>query len=377
MKKTAAIITMHCPLNYGAVLQTYALQRTLEDMKLSVSVIDYNPYYIVYDQSLMFTGDGSFSHNIFTRWAYRIIKGPVKFRRKRLFDNFRRKELHLTARYENYQQIVDAKIKADFFFCGSDQIWNSINESCKDPAYFLSFVADKSKRNSYAASGNLNPPYTVDVKKHTIPMINELSRVSMREDVTIANIQPYINKKIEHVCDPVFLLKADEWLKLANKATSFEKNCPFVLIYPMGGGVENVIQKGFELAKKVNLPLYCITASQRRDKRINKFFNVSPYTFIKLVNQCDYLVTNSFHGTAFGIIFEKRFWSCVAEGANQRLSSLLDLCGLSSRMISSDFVFHDCESCIDYTKSRNKLNDFILKSKNYLLSIVDQGHAEI
>lgn len=370
MKKTAAIITMHCPLNYGAVLQTYALQRALENMNLSVSVIDYNPNYIVRNQSLWFTGDGPYSRNIFTRWAYRIIKGPVKFRRKRLFKNFRKNELHLTDRYDSYQQLVEANLNADFFFCGSDQIWNSINESCKDPAYFLSFVADQAKRNSYAASGNLNPPYTDEVRNYTIPMINGLNHVSMREDVTIANIQPYINRKIEHVCDPVFLLKADDWMDLANKSVGFKKKHPFVLIYPIGGGVENVIQKGFELAKKVKLPLYCITASQRRDKRINKYFDVSPYTFLQLISKCDYLVTNSFHGTAFGIIFEKRFWSCVAEGQNQRLSSLLNLCGLSSRMMSSDYIFNDYESNIDYTESRRKMKDFILRSNKYLLDIV-------
>ena len=94
--KKVAIITMHCPLNYGAVLQTYALQQYISSHELSVEIIDYNPNYIVYDQSLMYVGDERLKRFFITRMLYRIIKFPIKFSRIKKFGRFKKTELNLT-----------------------------------------------------------------------------------------------------------------------------------------------------------------------------------------------------------------------------------------------------------------------------------------
>lgn len=361
---------MHWPLNYGAVLQAYAFQTYLESRGLAVNVIDYNPPYF-HGQDLMHVGDKKFRKNIITRWAYRIYKIPSKYGRKQKFKQFRNRELHLSERFDTYEEIKAANLEADVFFCGSDQIWNSSNSSCKDPAYFLEFVSDKRKRNSYAASGNMHLPLADDILNYSIPMINELNHISMREDSTIANIQPYVKKRITHVCDPVFLLSDRQWYELASHGKSFQKKQPFVLIYPMGGGVEAVIQKGYELAQHVGIPLYCITGSQRKDKRINKYFNTDPYTFLNLIINADYLVTNSFHGTAFGIIFRKNFWTLPAEGSNQRLVSILNICGLEDRQISTDIDICKLYDT-DYNQAHQRLNEFVMSSKEYINDIIGE-----
>lgn len=359
---------MHCPLNYGAVLQTYGLKTYLSSQGLDTNVIDYNPHYIVYDQSLMYVGDPRFKSNFLTKWIYRFVKYPAKVSRIKKFARFKAQELNLTSRYETYEEIKAANLQADFFFCGSDQIWNTVSGAHKDPAFFLQFVEVRSKRNSYAASGNL-PLDNVDVKNITIPMINELNHISMREDVTIASIQPYVNKEITHVCDPVFLLDSAAWRELYNKASKFVKKEKYVLIYPMGNGVETVIQKGYELAKHLNLPLYCISATQRKDQRISKTLNVDPYTFLSLIDNADYFVTNSFHGTSFGIIFQKKFWSCSAEGSNQRITSILSKAKLVDRQIKSDSQI-DPNQVIDWIGVNESLSQFINQSKLYINSVI-------
>lgn len=366
--KTASIITMHCPLNFGAVLQTYAFKTFLSNQGVDTNVIDYNPNYIVYDQSLMYVGDKQFRRNILTRWLYRVLKYSAKHSRIKKFASFKRNELNLTSRFDTYDDIKAANLEADYFFCGSDQIWNTVSGAHKDPAYFLQFVADKNKRNSYAASGNL-PLDNDEVKNVTIPMINELNHISMREDVTIASIQPYVNKKITHVCDPVFLLDSAAWRDLYKKGSSFVKQEKYVLVYPMGNGVETVIQKGYELAKQLNLPLYCISASQRKDKRVSKTFNVDPYTFLSLIDNADYIITNSFHGTSFSIIFEKKFWTCMAVGSNQRITSILSKAKLVGRQIRSDSQI-DPNQVIDWIGVNESLSQFINQSKLYINSVI-------
>lgn len=354
---------MHCPLNYGAILQTYALQKYLESLELKVKVIDYRPEYIVCDQNLLYVGDERLDKLFLTRWAYRILKAPTKIKRINAFRLFSRNELNLTPTYYTYKELVNAKFEADMFFCGSDQIWNTISGSYKDPSYFLEFVPIGKKKISYAASGNL--PISDEVINITFPMINRLDSISMREDSTIAAIQPYIGKKIAHVCDPVLLLDVEDWRSLYKRHSTFKTNKKYILVYPMGSGVEQTMNRAHQIAKQLKLPLYNISASQRRDYRVDKRFNVNPYDFLALVDQAECVVTNSFHGTVFSIIFSKNFWTCIAKGTNQRITSLLDKADLNDRLLDDDMQLDFSSASLPQVNAC-KFNKFINQSKIFI-----------
>lgn len=368
--KSCYIITMHCPLNYGAILQTYALQTHLQSLGLNVGVINYRPDYIVYDQSLMYVGDEHFKRNFVAKWAYRLFKAIPKIRRRRRFAIFAENELHLTSTYKTYEDIMAAGLDAEYFFCGSDQIWNVVSGAHKDPSYFLSFAPVGRKKISYAASGNL-PLANEEVKEVTFSMINKLDCVSMREDSTIASIQPFIKKAIAHVCDPVFLLNGEDWRKLYKKYSSFKPSEKYVLVYPMANGGDNTMEQARKCANQMNLPLYRISASQRKDNRADKQFDVSPYDFLSLIDHAECVVTNSFHGTSFSIILQRQFWTCVAEGSNQRITSLLGKADLTNRLIVGNIK-------VDYTKQVNlkyalmNLYEYIFLSKNYIKNCINE-----
>lgn len=361
--KSAYIITMHCPLNYGAILQTYALQTYLQSLGVEAKIIDYRPHYIVYDQSLMYVGDECFKRFFLTRWAYRIVKAPTKYRRIKAFKIFAKNELRMSPTFHTYEEIRRANLDADFFFCGSDQIWNVVSGAHKDPSYFLGFVSHNKKKISYAASGNL--PLSDEVVNVTFPMINKIDCISMREDSTIASIQPYIKKPIAHVCDPVFLLDSNEWRKLYKKYATFRPREKYILVYPIGNGVEATIEKAVQIATHLHLPLYKISASQRRDSRITKRFNANPYVFLALIDNAEMVVTNSFHGTSFSIIFEKQFWTCVAEGSNQRITSLLEKAGLQDHLLERNRL-PDMTAYTDIKVAKYRLLPFIAQSKDFI-----------
>lgn len=354
---------MHCPLNYGAILQTYGLKTYLENIGFKVNVIDYRPDYIINDQSLMYVGGEKYKKNLLTKWIYRIIKAPSKINRKRYFKTFAKRELNLTSEYKTYEEICNAQLEADFFFCGSDQIWNIVSGAHKDPSYFLEFVSNKNKRIAYAASGNL--PLNDEITKITLPMINNIGHISMREDSTILSIQPYITKPIVHVCDPVFLLDSKKWRNLYKQHSKFTAKEKYILVYPMGNGGESTIEKAYHMAKSLNLPLYMISASKRKDQRVHKQFNIDPYTFLSLIDNANCLITNSFHGTSFSIIFEKNFWTCVAEGSNQRITSLLNISGLENRQLIGDIKPNITDN-IDFASAKIKLSDYINNSKDFI-----------
>ena len=361
--KSAYIITMHCPLNYGAILQTYALQTYLKSLGLKVGIIDYRPNYIVCDQSLMYVGGEQYKSNFFKRWGYRLMKAPSKLRRRKNFLNFAKKMLYLTPEYKTYEDIKKATLDADYFFCGSDQIWNVVSGAHKDPSYFLGFVPMHKKKISYAASGNL--PLTDEVKNITFPMIENIDYISMRENSTIDFIQPFISKPITHVCDPVFLLDGEIWRSLYIKYSTFNPKEKYLLVYPMGNGADNTIFQARKVANQMKLPLYMISASKRKDSRIDKQLDVDPYTFLSLIDNAEFVITNSFHGTSFSIILKKEFWTCVAEGSNQRISSLLEKAGLSNRLLvgknSPDF-YHK----IDFDSVNQSLRSYIIQSQNFI-----------
>lgn len=368
--KTASIITMHCPLNYGAVLQTYALYTYLQNLGLKTSIIDYEPSYLIKYQSLMYVGDLRLKQHFVTRWLYRAIKAPKRIKRIRTFLTFRNRELVLTDKCRTYDEILAHNFNFDYCFCGSDQIWNEKNESVEDPSYFLQFAKGKSILISYAASGNISLPLKKNVREKTISMMNDLDYISMREDVTIGNIQSYIKKPISNVCDPVFLLTTEQWRSLLkhDKIMTLKEN--YVLVYPMGNNPQHVITNAYRVAKHYQLPLYCISATQRRDSRVDKYFDVSPYDFLNLFFNASYIVTNSFHGTAFSIIMSKIFWSCEVEGTNQRISSLLNKIGLLGRSVSFDSNIDPNLTHIDYALVNQKLQLFIESSKGFIKNSV-------
>ena len=366
--KSAYILTMHCPLNYGAILQTYGLQTYLESLGVKTEIIDYRPDYIVCDQSLMYVGGEQYKKNFLTRWAYRILKAPSKISRRRDFAKFANQELHLTPKFKTYEEICNAGLEAYYFFCGSDQIWNVVSGAHKDPSYFLGFVPYNDKKISYAASGNL--PLTEEVKKVTFPMINNIGHISMREDSTIASIQPYIKKPITHVCDPVFLLDGDDWRKLYRKHSRFTLTEKYILVYPMGNGAEATIEHAYQYTKQMNLPLYKISASKRKDPRVNKQFNVDPYTFLSLIDNAECVITNSFHGTSFSIILEKQFWTCVANGSNQRITSLLNKARIQERLLVDEDKPNSAN--VDLWTAKQNLLSYIYQSKEFIKNSINE-----
>ena len=112
-----------------------------------------------------------------------------------------------------------------------------------------------------------------------------------------------------------------------------------------------------------------ISASNRRDSRISRQFNVDPYTFLSLIDNAEYVITNSFHGTSFSIILEKQFWTCVAEGSNQRIMSLLGAADIEDRLLTGQNE-PIINSVVDLKLAKLKLSRYIENSKEFLKSYI-------
>lgn len=319
------ILTFHWANNYGAVLQVYALQKIVEQMGVDVQIIDFRAH-----KSKSMLLQKAISQLI------RIPSYMEKKERNDRFTSFRRERLKLTDNnYSTEEQLIDCLPLFDTFICGSDQIWNpSIKGFSK--AYLLSFVPAEKRKISYAASFGLNhiPDAHLDTFKK---YLKRLHHISVREQDGIALVKELTGKQATHVLDPVFLLNAEEWEKTAKTPTDKEE---YVLLFIMEKS-QVLINLATRLAKETGKKLVSINIRKNKVQEADvNISNAGPQEFLGLIKNASYVCTNSFHATAFSILFNKPFMTVPHTTRNSRMESLLNILGIASQMMSKTL---DCE----------------------------------
>lgn len=356
------ILTFHYAHNYGAVLQAFALKTALEQAGHNVEIINYHnpsiekcyPYnrekknlseelsvvkikdYLSYNYEIL-TGDRSWKiqHEKFERW----IKNNLN-----ISDKIYRSASELT------------KLNKDIIICGSDQIWNPYLTNGFDPVYFLDFET-RSIRISYAASIGVDK-LDRNTERLFFKLLSNFDHITVREDT----LKRYINNKypVEVVQDPVFLLDQKDYLKFARKP----KLDRYLLLYSLKED-DRLIRIAKSIAKRRGLK--CIELKYFHNvlrRSMKQIAYAGPNEFLGLIACAECVVTNSFHGTAFSMIFNKEFYCVSAGSVNSRISDLLCRFNLEDRMIQDDKVIHD--KSINYDVINNQLISEQMKSRECL-----------
>lgn len=372
-EKKIGILTFHKSINYGSVLQAWALQDIIEKKGYNVEIIDYEPqaYKSLYHIFKSPTSLWRIKFNL----RQLPLSGVLLYQSKR-FCKFRKRCLHLSEKkYNVHSDLHDMVEKYDVIVCGSDQIWN-INAYDCDLAYFLP-VAYKGQKVAYAVS--------VNTTKFTEKKCDDVLRwyiwdfdyISIRETSGAEKISRFIDKKknITTVLDPTLLHKKEDFDNICSKRLI---NNDYIFLYNVWS-CDDAADAAVTLSAKLNLPVY--TTLMTRDKssicklekkgiQVEKHFT-SPQDFISLIKNASYVVTDSFHGTAFSIIFEKNF-VCIndrhKDGSfknDERLESILLSLRLKDRYITKEQVIaFPIEHHINYaeiTPRRMKLVNYSLE----------------
>lgn len=367
-RKTASIVTMHFPCNYGAVLQAYGLSHYLQSEGMDVSTVDYVPEYYRAELSLWYAPNKRCRRNPLLRLGYYMLRVPLRIRQRKAFAAFRAHELRLTEPMTQDDLLEKKNVRSDFYFCGSDQIWNEKNATLSDPVYFLQFAAEGGKRVSYAASGSISFPVSDKVKSTVLPWLRGFDALSVREDTLRDNLQAALGRDVAHVCDPVFLLSREEWERLAAKDTEKKPGGRYVLVYAIGDD-PTPYKRARALGDKLGLPVYSMGLVRRAG--VDKNLNCSPYHFLTMFAGAECVVTNSFHGFSFALIFNRPFWLCDTSIANRRLHSLLAKTGTEKRLLGKGDDWPDDEK-IDWRSVNEKLRGFVAASKDFIKHSTDQ-----
>lgn len=356
-------ITFQKVCNHGANLQAYALMKYLINEGHEVEIIDYQPMEVQKPYKIFFQKHND-TKSIIKIVIREIISPIFRMKIRYNFYKFRKKYFNLSSRV--YKNIDDLKLnypKADIYICGSDQIWNSEITAGVDKGYFLQFGNEDIKKISYAASFGKN--IDENSLKEIVKYLKDFNGVSIREKESIDFLQKYgIDPQI--VMDPVFLLSKNEWIDISEKRLVKDK---YLLIYALCPGDELYISAK-KIARKMNLKIVeisnKITNNQNAD--INFSF-IGPEKFISLFIYADFIITNSFHGTAFSIILQKQFFSFphnLLKERNSRVENLLDRINLIDRFIGYGNTVDKFIYPIEYKFVDKYLNMEIDKSKDYL-----------
>lgn len=346
-EETFGILTFHRALNYGAILQAYALQRKFKNLGYNAEIIDYRPEF----NERRFEKP-SVSEILKPRSLYNIIfrNGYFKFERGP-FEEFINKNINLSPDVvydENGLKIYNERYKK--FIVGSDQVWNF---ACSehDVNYFLPFAKNDIQRTSYAASfgvSNIKEEY----EKEYTNLINGFSAISVREEDGKKIVEKLTKKKANVVLDPTFLISKVEWAMI--KDDSLINKNGYVLLYLMHEDRE-LIRIAKKIAKEKGVEVIYISDRLIKARGVKTYSNITPSQWVGLFYNATYIITNSFHGTAFSIICEKQFSIKLIENsiANSRLKNVLKKFGLEKRCINEDR--ENYKRKIDYNIINHKL----------------------
>lgn len=362
MKKNlqVKIVTCHDVYNFGASLQAFALQTYLERMGHEVCIIDYKPPYQIPRRQRLFPLDRSVNVLALMKMIYHLPRRISHIGRNRKFREFTDKYLHLTDEYNTKEQVYSAHLDADVFICGSDQIWNSMYPTGWDSVFYLDFVTNGARKVAYAPSISITQmqEWQINVYKRYLPSFDF---VSIREKSSIPFLNEIGRNDVEYVCDPVMLFPPSVWDNLLPCPRLVKE--PYLLLYDFDGSKENAsIAK--EISKAEGLRIINISIDTLSGVG-TKIKDIGPIEFVSFIRHASFVVSSSFHGTIFSLLYHKRF--CVVRRQleiNLRMQDLLDTYNLTDRFVSAytPSLLHD----IDYQQVDNKMNEIIGRSKDYL-----------
>lgn len=367
------ILTMHKIYNYGSSLQAYALQKSIIGMGYECNIIDYK-----YPNSYHSTKKRKLTLKKILKGITFRIKMNLLYKRKeqkKLFHHFWEEYYHLTKTYNSRTEIFENPPEFDLYVTGSDQVWNPRHMK-GDSVFFCDFIKNGKHRISYAASfssANLDVAY----REMYTNFLSKYFAIGVREESGVNIVKQLIGADAKCVCDPTLLLTAADYIPLANHS-SIHIERPYILAYILSYNynpyplIQQVINKVSKETKMSVVYLLCNNLDGFKGGDSLTISAAGPNEFIYLFKNASYVITSSFHGTAFSLIFEKDFYAITSGSASDdRIVSLLNKVKLKSRSfeMKSELREFDLEK-IDYSKITPELNKYRDGSLQYLKQVI-------
>jgi hypothetical protein len=348
---------MHRVINYGSFLQAYATQKIIESLEFSCTIINYNFPNALHKKK---------SKNVLKKFLTDLpISRSQKM--KRHFFKFIKKHLNLSTYYSDVKAIQTNPPIFDIYVTGSDQTLNP-KHTKNDTTFLLSFAPENKTKIAFSASfseANLDD----SLKSTYVDYLNRYDSVSLREPS--AFLQNALNKNIEITLDPTLLIDRNAWIKAFPVKQKQKQKEPYILLYMLSYSFDPTPYIYFLLKclqQETNLEVLSFSSIPKEYKiRHKNVRGASINDFIDLFDKASYVVTSSFHGTAFSINFGKMLFSVVPDSDTDcRQTSLLKLLDCSNCAIPICTPFENIDFSYNKKLVQEKLQQCRADSIQYL-----------
>lgn len=357
------IITLHRITNYGSMLQTYATQTAIERLGHEAEVLDFVPEGMSFKRA-------NWPKNDVPAWK-KLIKLPPLFAVNLIeyhdVNRFLHKYIHLSpVRYKCYQDIINNIPISDAYLSGSDQVWNTQNNNPPEDlkAYYLGFAPEGKKRIAYAGSFGKNT-FTEEEEKIIKEYIAKYDSISVREDDGLNILHCFGFNHGVHVVDPTLLLRGEDWRKFAAVKKVPKPGYVFVYNLNRNGLIKEVAQA---IAQEKGLRIINFADTFDFIKGAKNRFGNTAEDFVNHIANADYVVTDSFHGTAFSLNLNRQVIVVKAPRYNSRIESILRVAGLIETRLVGDVEegLTAASTMINYNNVNPRIETERKKSYEYL-----------
>ena len=359
--KKALIVTMHSIINYGSFYQTIATMALLRNVGCDSDILDYRP---LTKRGCYFLFSSLFEEKFkIKRLISDIIYFPSKFCRLVRFRKQQKMYYSSTRIFRSYDDVKKANLKYDIYLTGSDQVWNPVSNHGLDPVFFLDFLSTEKKIAFSASIGE--ECFSEKQIERLKSFLCNYNAISVREKSAMTFINETCGVDSIVSLDPTLMIPSEEWkniLPIDHVKLPLQK---YVLAYILGR--ENRVMKyAKKIAAEKGLQIVKIGGALIKNPPgvINRV-SIDPVAALAYFKNAEYVVSNSFHGTALSIAFNRQFIT-TSNALNSRFSNILSLCGLEDRFVVDDFDIKRALSIIDYNEVNSIVNYMRRKSYCFL-----------
>ncbi|MBQ8194160.1 MAG: polysaccharide pyruvyl transferase family protein [Oscillospiraceae bacterium] len=325
-------------VNYGSMLQCYAVQQTLNKLGVDNVVVDY-----CNDTLLTKDMDDPLKNMLDKRLSSRLgcwLSYPHIRKANRKFYDFWNTRYRKTDKLYTSQNFNE--LEFDGFICGGDTIWDTKESAGFDRGFFADFDCMHGKHNITFSQSVGDSPFAEEDRSELTRLLKNFKHISLRETNHMGIIDTCTELPINSTIDPTLLLDRSDYEKIIKEE---KQKKPYILLYSRSYNAE-MNKFADKLAKKHKLKVIDISLRIQNFYKHKMAYNTSVEEFLGLVKNAEYVVTNSYHGMIFAMQFRREFYVFSRPGCFNKIKTLLEIAAIESRMLT--VCENDEQEKIDY-----------------------------
>lgn len=385
-RKVGGVVIMHPNHNnYGTSLQGFATVKFVQRIDYPFRIIRYNKKRTIKEILKTFVGlirSGAMKEAAFRIYQKLFMKTHKEYarliaERTEVVNKFKSKYFDaISDFYTGYTNLCEGSKNYDVIFVGSDQVWGPL--SLYSRFYNLLFVDKNIPQFSYASSFGVSSIFPWQ-RKGTAEYLDKMDVIGVREVRGKEIVDELSKRKATVVADPTLLLTKDEWAECIQDS-KMQIDEPYILSYTLGPR-EDIREEIMKFGKQTGLKVVSFRHMDWFEPADENFgdipvYNADPLDFVKLLSKAEYVCTDSFHGTVFSIIFQKKFTTFYRHkptsngSTHSRIDSLLGIMGLEKRLFNGNLK-KEIEEEVDYAAVGEKLSKLRQESMDFFKNALE------